>query len=129
MLAMIEAQDSFFIASEGAGALGLAIVWIAGVLTGSLAIAVATTAVAVIGIGMMSGRIDLRKGAATIAGCFVLFGAGSIADGLIALASGKSGGVPAAVKIVVQAPPPQIHLPAAPSQVYDPYAGAAVPVQ
>ncbi|MDK2756131.1 MAG: TrbC/VirB2 family protein [Blastomonas fulva] len=126
---MIEAQDSFFIASEGAGALGLAIAWIAGVLTGSLAIAVATTAVAVIGIGMMSGRIDLRKGAATIAGCFVLFGAGSIADGLIALASGKSGGVPAAVEIVAPAPPPQIHLPAAPSQDFDPYAGAAVPVQ
>jgi type IV secretory pathway VirB2 component (pilin) len=56
--------------------------WITDLLFGPLAIAVAVIAVAWVGFAMLSGRIEIRRGLAVVIGCFILFGARGIADGL-----------------------------------------------
>jgi type IV secretion system protein VirB2 len=47
-----------------------------------MATSVAVIAIVGIGFGMLSGRIDLRRGATVIIGGFILFGASSIVAGL-----------------------------------------------
>jgi hypothetical protein len=59
-----------------------AVRWIEGLLLGSVAVAIATIAFAGLGFLMLSGRIDMRTGARVVLGCFVLFGARTIASGL-----------------------------------------------
>jgi len=98
--------------------------WLQGTLLGSVATAVAVIAFASIGYGMLSGRINLRRGATVVIGCFVLFGAPAIAAGLreLSFATLDPGEPPAPIAV----PPPPPRPPAAP---YDPYAGAAVPAE
>ena len=97
--------------------------WASDLLFGPLATAIAVIAIAWIGFAMLSGRIDLRRGLCVILGCFLLFGARGIAEGLRSEA--KSEGVPFAAIApppVFAKPPPQANT----SNGYDPYAGAAV---
>lgn len=96
--------------------------WLQGVLGGSIATATAIIAVAAIGLMLLSGRMDVRRASRVVLGCFLVFGAATIASGL----SGAFLGDGAATEIGVQPPTPLI---AVPSNVpaYDPYAGAAVP--
>ena len=126
---MIPTGDPFAVVANGPGTLGLAAVWIEGAMTGSVATAVAIVAVASLGFGMMSGRIDVRRAAAAIAGCFILFGAGDIADGLLVLAAGSPAQQPVLVTVAEPTLPPDYRSRPAPLQVFDPYAGAALPVQ
>ena len=49
--------------------------------------AVAIVAVAIIGLLMLTGRMNWRYGATVILGCFILFGATSIVAGIQATAS------------------------------------------
>lgn len=56
--------------------------WIQGTLLGNVATAVAVIAVAVVGLMMLSGRINWRFGATVIIGCFILFGATTIVAGI-----------------------------------------------
>ncbi|MFT4248158.1 MAG: TrbC/VirB2 family protein [Pseudomonas sp.] len=56
--------------------------WIQGTLLGNVATAVAVIAVAVVGLMMLTGRINWRFGATVILGCFVLFGATTIVAGI-----------------------------------------------
>jgi hypothetical protein len=95
--------------------------WIQGVALGPIATTIGIIAVAAIGFALLTGRIDLRRGVAVVLGCFMIFGARGIAEALAVLAAG-SGTVPRRV----EAPPPLTVL-VAPSQPYDPYAGASVP--
>jgi len=97
--------------------------WLQHLLLGSMATAIAVLAVAAIGAMMLTGRVDLRRVAAVILGCFLLFGAPVIAAGLYTMLSGVAGGTAA------QAPPPAPKPPSAPASTtpFDPYAGAAVP--
>lgn len=99
-----------------------AVGWIEGTLLGTLATIVAILAVAGIGLLMLQGRFALRHGARVLLGCFILFGAASIAAGLRSL-TGETAGPQ-----IVDARPPA---PAPPlpdqSPPYDPYAGASVP--
>jgi type IV secretion system protein VirB2 len=60
--------------------------WLQGTLLGTLATAVALIAVASVGFLLLSGRIDVRRGAQVIFGCFVLFGASTIAAGIVGIA-------------------------------------------
>lgn len=103
-----------------------AALWIQGTLLGTLATAVAVIAVAWIGFRMLSGRINLQRGAVVILGCFVVFGAPVIAAGLMKIGeTGNDRGVAAA-------PPPAPLPPPRPTSTpvpYDPYAGASVPVR
>jgi type IV secretory pathway VirB2 component (pilin) len=98
--------------------------WIGNLLFGPLATTIAIIAIAWVGLAMLSGRIELRRGASVVFGCFLLFGAKGIADGF--RASAFSSPPP---DVVVAPPPPTFVRSSSQSQSadgYDPYAGAAV---
>ena len=116
----------------GSGAIVAAVQWLQNTLLGTVATTVAVICVATVGLMMMSGRVDLRRGASVVIGCFILFGASSIATGIQSVASGDF--APAEADFQVQAwtvpPPPPPPPPAAPPPgPSDPYAGAAVPTR
>lgn len=97
--------------------------WLTDVATGSIAVGAATIAVAAIGFAMLAGRIDLRRGANVILGCFILFAAPSIANGFILWANGGDATPPQAA-LAPPLPPPTPAPP--PQQPNDPYAGASL---
>lgn len=104
-----------------------AVQWMAALLTGSVATAIAVIAIGAIGLAFLQGRIDARQACRTVLGCFIIFGAPSIAAALEALTQAQ----------VAQAPQPSTApepvlrpLPSMPAPApYDPYAGASVPVR
>lgn len=101
--------------------------WIEAVLLGPVATSIAVVAVASIGLLMLSGRVRLRRGATVIVGCFILFGAANIAQGLRGAATALSSAPPVAA--VAQGSPPIALLPPSPPEpapVVDPYAGASI---
>lgn len=67
---------------EGSGAIIGAVNWLQGTFMGTFATIAAVIAVASVGFMMLTGRIDWRRGAIVILGCFVLFGAASIVAGI-----------------------------------------------
>jgi type IV secretory pathway VirB2 component (pilin) len=109
-------------------AFAAAVQWLDGTLLGTLASSVAVIAVASVGVLLLSGRVDVRRSAQVIFGCFILFGASSIATGIMNAVNGTG----RAVEVeAARLPPPdypsvsaRAPLPATP---YDPYAGAAMP--
>lgn len=102
--------------------------WIEGTLLGTVAVAVAVIAVAWIGFLMLSGRIDLRRAAHVVVGCFIIFGSSTIAGGIQAAIFGTPELAPDEVNVT---PPPPPAFPTAPANTdaaaYDPYAGAGLP--
>jgi len=113
---------------SGASTLASAVQWLQATLLGTVATMIAVIAVASVGIMMLTGRVDLRRGATVIIGCFLLFGASSIAAGIRSAAEAGFG------TAIVERPPP---IAAAPSgfkdpprpalnPAEDPYAGASV---
>jgi type IV secretion system protein VirB2 len=72
---------------QGSGVIIGAARWLQGTLLGTIATVVAVIAVAVVGLLMLSGRINWRHGAIVILGCFILFGAASIVGGIRATAA------------------------------------------
>lgn len=107
-----------------ASAITAASAWISNLLFGPLANIIAVIAVAWIGFAMLSGRIDIRRGLTVVLGCFLLFGARGIAEGL------RSSAMSEAVPIAASVPPPPAFasppLQNTTPNGYDPYAGAAV---
>jgi hypothetical protein len=100
-----------------------AVQWTAGTLLGSLATSIAILAVAAIGFLMFTGRVPARRAATAVIGCFILFSAATIANGLI----GAMAPVPLAA---IEGSPPPAYTPSTPKPIsYDPYAGASVPDQ
>ncbi len=75
---------------QGSGAISGALGWIQGTLLGSVATAAAVIAVAVVGLLMLSGRMNWRHGATVVLGLFILFGAGAIVAGIQSAASAAS---------------------------------------
>lgn len=71
----------------GSGAIVGAVHWIEGTLLGTVATVAAIVAVAIVGLLMLTGRMNWRYGATVILGCFILFGAASIVAGIQAAAS------------------------------------------
>lgn len=67
---------------EGASVIVSALTWLQGTLLGTVATVAAVIAVAVVGLLMLTGRINWRYGATVILGCFILFGAASIVAGI-----------------------------------------------
>jgi type IV secretion system protein VirB2 len=110
-----------------ASAVGAAADWVSALLLGPLATSVAVIAVAWVGFAMLQGRCDVRRGLMVVLGCFLLFGAKSIAEGLRSPASNTR-------QIAVELVPPQPVF-ESPSKApangnpYDPYAGATVPAE
>lgn len=93
-------------------------------MLGSVATAIAVIAVAGVGALMLTGRLDWRRGATVVFGCFVLFGAATIAAGIRGSLTGE--------EVVYHSLPP-LPVPVAivppirpkPLPSFDPYAGAA----
>jgi type IV secretory pathway VirB2 component (pilin) len=118
----------------GSHPLVAAIGWLQGTMLGTVATTLAVIAVAAVGMMMLTGRINLRRGASVVFGCFILFGASSIAGGIqsaVAAADFGSAPLPPLYQPPVEAPPP---VPTAPPATppakpppNDPYAGAALP--
>lgn len=77
---------------------------------------------------MLTGRIDVRRGAAAILGAFILFGAAQIVAGVQSALAGSSGAADAAATPIPPPPAtsPQRVVTGQPAQD-DPYAGASVP--
>jgi hypothetical protein len=95
-------------------------------LDGTLASIFAVIAIASVGLLLMTGRVDVRRATQVIVGCFIIFGASAIAQGIIrSIGDGDS---PAGRE--AQAPMtayiPDSTNPVA-NSTYDPYAGVAVP--
>jgi hypothetical protein len=83
---------------------------------------------------MLSGRVDLRRGASVVLGCFILFGASSIAAGIRSVAAADSVPAEPVYRVDPWLPPPPSPPPPppptpAPPAASDPYAGAAVPTR
>jgi urease alpha subunit len=87
-------------------------------------------AVGSVGFMLLAGRIDVRRAAQVILGCFVLFGASTIAAGFVRFA--ESGNVTATIPpsqpspLLYASPVAKTPTTAVP---YDPYAGAALPTR
>lgn len=117
-------------APAGSSVIATAVRWLQGTLLGSVATALAVIAVATVGMLLLSGRIDVRRGTQVIFGCFILFGASSIAAGIVRATSGEN----ASPDIAATLPPPPVYPPPTenapvPAVPYDPYAGAALPTR
>ncbi len=65
-----------------------AVMWLQGTLLGNVATALAVIAVGATGLLMLTGRIDWRRGATVILGCFIVFGAAAIVAGIRSVAAG-----------------------------------------
>ena len=73
---------------QGSGPIVNALGWMQGTLLGNVATTAAVIAVAVVGLMMLTGRMNWRFGATVIVGCFVLFGATAIVSGIRVAAVG-----------------------------------------
>lgn len=98
--------------------------WMESLVLGSIATTLGVLAIAVCGLLMLSGRIDVRRGITVVIGCFIVFGAPVIAAGLRSIGQGDAPPLVARPVPIVPAMPPPTNtpLPAA----YDPYAGASI---
>lgn len=96
--------------------------WVADAATGSIAVGVATIAVAGVGFAMLAGRVDLRRGASVILGCFILFAAPTLANAFVGWANGGDG----TSQQTAMAPPLPTTPAPPPYQPNDPYAGASL---
>ncbi|HEX8668033.1 MAG TPA: TrbC/VirB2 family protein [Allosphingosinicella sp.] len=110
---------------EPGGAIGAAVAWLQGVLLGTVATSIAIIAIASLGFMMLSGRIEMRRVGEVILGCFIIFGAASIASGIRSLSWQLAAAPHVPPPPIYQAAPAPVP-PAAPPSAYDPYAGASV---
>lgn len=105
-----------------------AVAWIEGAALGSAATAIAVIAVAAIGLLMLSGRLELRRGLTVVFGCFLLFGAARIGAAIVGLSDADAAGY-----AILQPPPsplpPTTNAADQERTAYDPYAGASVPAR
>ncbi len=72
----------------GSSVILTAVGWIQGTLLGNVATALAVIAVGATGLMMLTGRIDWKRGATVILGCFIVFGAAAIVAGIRSVAVG-----------------------------------------
>lgn len=84
----LEAAHAATYDPQGSGVIVSAAQWLQGTLLGTAASVAAVIAVAMVGFMMLTGRIDWRRGAVVIVGCFILFGAASIVAGIQTVAMG-----------------------------------------
>jgi type IV secretory pathway VirB2 component (pilin) len=114
-------------AGDGSALVGAA-QWLEGLVQGQAATAIAVIAVAATGMLMLNGRMPLRRGLTVGLGCFLLFGASTIARGIVMSATSVAGIEmhPSHQLESIPDPPLNLRPPPAPPPVDDPYAGASV---
>jgi len=71
----------------GSGPLLSALKWIQDTLLGNLATTAAVIAVAVVGLLMLTGRMEWRRGLMVVLGAFIIFGAAAIVEGIRTVAT------------------------------------------
>lgn len=104
--------------------LGGASEWMQGALGGSLATSLCVIAIAILGLLLLIGRLQVRRSVEVVLGCFLLLGAGLLADELQQLGQGVAGDQAFGGEQIIipqtsaTQPPPPAH--------YDPYAGASL---
>jgi type IV secretory pathway VirB2 component (pilin) len=124
------ASTSLADSAAGSSVFVAAISWLQDLLLGTVATSIAVIAIAAIGFGMLTGRVNIRHGATVVLGCFILFGASTIVNGLRYAASGIGGDTAPPVVVVAPPPPPPPRVqPSGVPAPYDPYAGASVPIR
>jgi type IV secretion system protein VirB2 len=111
----------------GSSSIAAAVQWIEATLLGTLANTVAVIAVAGIGFMALSGRVSLRRALTVVSGCFILFGASTIAAGIEKVARDE-GTIEAPMRSAASQASSPLAEPRRPPD-YDPYAGAAVPLR
>lgn len=118
--------------SSGLSAITSAAGWLQGTLLGTIATTIAVIAFAGVGFLMLTGRIDIRRGVQVVLGCFIIFGAPTIASGILSAVTGGNA-EPDLAQSRPLPPPPQPPQPIAyqptSSSPFDPYAGAVSPKQ
>lgn len=110
-----------------------AVAWIEGTLLGTVATSLCAIAIAAVGVAMLFGHLNVRRGAVTIIGCFILFAAREMANGLQFATSedamaARSQYTPLDSPAPLDQASPLPSRPISPQQnPFDPYAGASVP--
>ncbi|WP_448659152.1 TrbC/VirB2 family protein [Sphingomonas sp. CJ99] len=99
--------------------------WVEVAMLGSVATVVAIIAVAALGLALLSGRIDLRRAGWTLLGCFIVFGASTIAGALL----GGSNRPSLSAAKPSQYIEPHVMIIQKQRPTYDPHAGASMPLQ
>ena len=66
----------------GSGPILAALQWVEGTLLGNVATTAAVIAIAVVGLMMLTGRMDWRRGLVVVLGAFIVFGAAAIVEGM-----------------------------------------------
>jgi type IV secretion system protein VirB2 len=107
---------------NGGSSLAASAQWIEGVLLGDVAVVLAVIAVAIIGILLLAGRLAARQAAQVAIGIAIVFGAPTIAAGLIDTAGDPT----APATELVSTKPVESAREALPPSDYNPYAGAAL---
>lgn len=97
-------------------------VWIQQAALGPIATTIAVIAVAAIGLLMLSGRLELRRGITVAIGCFIIFGASIIPSTLIEPSIDREN-----ARLDREALSDNSQSTGLPHSAYDPYAGASVP--
>jgi type IV secretory pathway VirB2 component (pilin) len=118
---------SFDAAPPESNAIIASVDWVRIMLTGNLASTLAVIAVACIGLVLLSGRIPSRRGFEVLFGCFIIFGATSIAHGLVqVLQNADRHELTRSHSATIALEPSTIRSPS-PVTEFDPYARAALP--
>lgn len=125
---MVWSYGSSLMDPTGSSVLVASVHWLEGTLLGTVATTVAVISVASIGFMALTGRVDLRRAATVILGCFILFGASSIVAGLEGAAR-EGNTLGRAPQQIVSADVSPVARPRVPPTGYDPYAGASVPLR
>lgn len=112
--------------TASSGSLGEGAAFVGELLTGGIATGLATLALAGVGFAMLAGRLELRRGAAVILGCFLMIGAPAIARGILGLGREAAPGPVASVSSPAPAPAPVQPETRKVQQSADPYAGASL---
>lgn len=129
MVVFISYPVSLADSPAGSSVFVTAVAWLQDILLGTVATSIAIVAIAAMGFGMLTGRINIRHGVSVILGCFILFGASSIVSSLRLAVGGDYAEAPPPV---IAAPPPAPTPTPRPNptkspQPVDPYPGASMP--
>ena len=103
------------------GTLSSAGAWMTSLLAGEAAFAIATLSIALLGFLFLTGRMDWPRAAWSVVGVALLFGAPTIASGI--LEEEQAGPISRSPSVPLQ---PELPTALPPAQA-DPYAGASVP--
>jgi type IV secretory pathway VirB2 component (pilin) len=107
---------------QASSAFTAAVQWTESALLGTFATSLAVIAVAFVGLRLLSGQLSPAAMMRVVVGCFILFGAPSIASGIMAAARGGYAGMAAQAPVTAPAA-----VPTSRPGPFDPYAGAAAP--